>query len=216
MLSKRLEKECGVVHLSSGDLLRDEVRRGTVLGKEVEDIMARGELVSSAVLVTLMRRAMRNHPGKRVLLDGFPRSLQNAHDLMDLCGVPELALHLQCDDTILIERILKRGSSESRSDDNIHTALQRLRTYHKYHDKTMEWLREQHVPVVNLDCSGSPENVWEQLSAIGRLMRPATRLNHSSFSEPNVFPFPSALQSSKEESAKASKKEGDREPRAVA
>lgn len=182
MLSKRLETECGVVHLSSGELLRDEVRRGTVLGNQVRDIMAKGELVSSAVIVTLMRRVMRNHPGKRVLLDGFPRSLQNAHDLIELCGVPELALHLDCDDTILMERIIMRAQSEkgTRDDDNIHTALQRLRTYHKYHNSTMEWLREQHVPVVNLDCSGAPDDVWEQLSAIGRLMRPVTRIgNHS-------------------------------------
>ena len=92
MLSKRLQEECKIVHLSSGDLLREEVRRDTVLGRQVRDIMARGELVSSAVIVTLVRRVMRNHPGKRVLLDGFPRSLQNAHDLVALCGVPELAL----------------------------------------------------------------------------------------------------------------------------
>jgi adenylate kinase len=182
MLSKRLEKECGVVHLSSGDLLRDEVRRGTVLGKEVEGMMAKGELVSSAVIVTMMRRVMRNHPGKRVLLDGFPRSLQNANDLIELCGVPELALHLDCDDTILMERIIMRANTEkgTRDDDNVHTALQRLRTYHKYHNSTMEWLREQHVPVVNLDCSRSPDNVWQQLSAIGRLMRPVTRIKDDS------------------------------------
>ena len=187
LLSKRLEKECGVVHLSSGDLLRDEIRRGTVLGQQVRDIMAKGELVSSAVIVTLMRRVMRNHPGKRVLLDGFPRSLQNAHDLMELCGVPELALHLDCDDTILMERIIKRADTEkgTRDDDNIHTALQRLRTYHKYHNSTMEWLREQHIPVVNLDCSGTPENVWEQLSAIGRLMRPVTRIPNDSSKDRN-------------------------------
>lgn len=191
-----------MVHLSSGDLLRDEVRRDTVLGRQVRDIMARGELVSSAVIVTLIRRVMRKHPGKRVLLDGFPRSLQNAHDLVELCGKPELALHLECDDTVLMERILKRAMEQEqqpqqpsdsddngqqqqqqnkpqegkRDDDNIHTALKRLRTYHKYHHSTMEWLRGQHVPVVNLDCSGTPENVWEQLSAIGRLMRPVTRI----------------------------------------
>jgi adenylate kinase family enzyme len=147
--------------------------------------MERGELVSSAVIVTLMRRVMRNHPGKRVLLDGFPRSLQNAHDLVELCGVPQLALHLECDDTILMERILKRGEKATkeseggaaRTDDNIYTALHRLRTYHKYHNSTLEWLREQHVPVVNLDCSGSPGDVWEQLCAIGRLMRAATRID---------------------------------------
>lgn len=40
----------------------------------------------------------------------------------------------------------------------------------------MEWLREQHVPIVNLDCSGTPDSVWEQLKAIGRLMRPAVKL----------------------------------------
>jgi adenylate kinase len=183
MLCDRLAAKCGVVHLSSGDLLRDEVERDTPLGREVAAIMARGELVSSAVMVTLMRRRMRAHPGKRIILDGFPRSLENASDLVDLMGVPELALHLECDDTILMERIIHRGRTSSatnggesaRSDDNIDTALRRLRVYHKYHDKTMEWLREQHVPIVNLDCSGTPENVWQQLLAIGRLMRPVAQ-----------------------------------------
>jgi len=94
VLSARLQKKCGVVHLSSGDLLRTEVARGSALGRQVCDIMARGELVSSAIMVALMKRRMRDHPGKRVLLDGFPRSLENAHDLVALCGKPELALHL--------------------------------------------------------------------------------------------------------------------------
>lgn len=94
VLSQRLQEECGVVHLSSGDLLRTEVAAGSALGRQVKDIMARGELVSSAIIVALMKRRMRDHPGKRVLLDGFPRSLENAHDLVTLCGKPELALHL--------------------------------------------------------------------------------------------------------------------------
>ena len=73
VLSKRLAKEAGLVHLSSGDLLRCEVERGTVLGNQVKEIMARGELISSEIIVALVRRRMRDHPGKRVLLDGFPR-----------------------------------------------------------------------------------------------------------------------------------------------
>ena len=141
---------------------------------------------------------------------------------------------MECDDTILIERILHRASgSESRSDDNIHTALRRLRTFHKYHDSTMEWLRKQHVPVVNLvsvlgqwlflpvprwiltlmlyfqDCSGTPENVWEQLSAIGRLMRPATRLTHSSLSEDSGFPFPSTPQTPNQNTKSPTSKDGE-------
>uniref|UniRef100_A0A6U3TGF9 EF-hand domain-containing protein n=2 Tax=Ditylum brightwellii TaxID=49249 RepID=A0A6U3TGF9_9STRA len=181
LLCDRLVDECGVAHLSSGNLLRDEVARDTPLGRECAEIMARGDLVSSATITTLVRRRMREFPGRRVLLDGFPRSLDNAYDLIELCGKPELALHLECDDTILMERIIKRmrqgqNNNAQRDDDNIDTALRRLRTYHKYHDSTMNWLREQHVPVVNLDCSGSPESVWQQLVAIGRLMRPAAKL----------------------------------------
>lgn len=178
LLCTRLAEECGIVHLSSGDLLRDEVNENTPLGRECADIMKRGELVSSAVITALLRRRMRRFPGRRVLLDGFPRSLENAYDFMALCGRPELALHLECDDTILLERIIKRSNENDikRPDDNIETALKRLRTYHKYHKPTMDWLREQHVPIVNLDCSGSPEGVWSQLLAIGRLMRPAAHL----------------------------------------
>jgi adenylate kinase family enzyme len=152
LLCSRLEAECNVVHLSSGDLLRDEVQRDTPLGRECAAIMERGGLVSSAVIVTLIRRHMRGHPGKRVLLDGFPRSPENAHDLVELCGVPELALHLDCDDTILLERIIGRGrkgqeSGNARADDNFDTALHRLRTYHKHHRPTIQWLQEQRVPI---------------------------------------------------------------------
>jgi len=182
ILCRRLAVECGIVHLSSGDLLRDEVNNDTPLGRECAEIMKRGELVSSAVITALVRRRMRAFPGRRVLLDGFPRSLDNAYDFMELCGTPELALHLECEDTLLMERILKRSREatdgvKERSDDNFDTAVRRIRTFHKYHKPTMDWLSEQHVPIVNLDCSGSPGNVWDQLLAVGRLMRPATQLS---------------------------------------
>jgi len=177
LLSERLVKECGLVHLSSGEMLREEVEQGTVLGRQVEDIMKSGGLVSSAIMVTLMKKRMRDHPGKRILLDGFPRSQENAKDLVTLCGKPELALHLTCDDTVLMERIMKRGKSGSgRSDDNFDTALQRIRNYHKYHSLTLDFLREETVPIVFLDCSATPDGVWEQLRAIGRMMRSAVRL----------------------------------------
>lgn len=188
MLSKRLIEECGVVHISSGDLLREEVESDTELGREVKEIMVRGDLVSSAVIVKLMRKKMRKpeNAGKRILLDGFPRSQQNAVDLVELCGQPELALNLVCDDTVLIERILKRKEEskegETRDDDNIHTALKRLRTYHKYLHVTIDWLRENRVPVVNLDCDCPPDQVWEQLLSVGRLVRPATAIDREDLS----------------------------------
>jgi len=190
-LCERLAADCSAVHLSCGEMLREEVEAQTPLGKEVQEIMDRGDLVSSAVVTALMRRRMRQHPGRRILLDGFPRSLENARDFVQLCGPPELALHLDCDDTILLERILARGGQSAkdaeraeaegkvvnvRADDNVHTAIQRLKNYHKHHSQTMSWLKEIKVPIVELDCSGSKDDVWGQLMAIGRLMRPAVKL----------------------------------------
>ena len=200
-LCERLAAECGAIHLSCGEMLREEVESGTPLGKEVAAIMERGDLVSSAAVTALMRRRMRRHPGRRILLDGFPRSLENARDFVELCGPPELALHLDCDDTVLIERILARGArsykeaeraaaegrevSNIRSDDNVHTAIQRLKNYHKHHQPTMNWLKEIRVPIVNMDCSGTKEDVWGQLVAIGRLMRPVVKLP-----QPQAIPRP--------------------------
>mmetsp|Transcript_39224 Transcript_39224/g.57889 ORF Transcript_39224/g.57889 Transcript_39224/m.57889 type:complete len:432 (-) Transcript_39224:129-1424(-) len=194
-LCERLVKECGIIHLSCGEMLREEVEANTPLGREVKEIMERGELVSSATVTALMRRRMRSFPGRRVLLDGFPRSLENARDFVELCGPPELALHLDCEDTVLLERILARGGLTAReaklaeeegkdegeakavrADDNIHTAISRLKNYHKHHQSTMDWLKKIKVPIVEIDCSGSKEEVWQQLMAIGRLMRPAVKL----------------------------------------
>ena len=71
--------------------------------------MARGKLVFSTIIIALMRRHTWNFPGKRVLLDRFPRSVENASDFLELNGVTKLALHLDYDDTMLIECAMKQG-----------------------------------------------------------------------------------------------------------
>lgn len=90
-------------------------------------------------------------------------------------------------DTVLIERILKRkedddSNMKGREDDNIKTALKRVRNYHSYLHVTLDWLRDNRVPVVNLDCDCPPDQVWEQLLAIGRLVRPATTIHKDDLS----------------------------------
>ena len=92
---------------------------------------------------------------------------------------------MECDDTILMERIMARGADSKRADDNFQTALKRLRTYHKFHLPTIQFLREQHVPIVELDCSVAPDLVWEQLMAIGRVMRPAVKIPQSMIEDSN-------------------------------
>lgn len=148
LLCSRLVSECGVSHVSCGDMLREEVVRGTPLGRQVAEIMQRGELVSSRTIIALLRRRMREFPGRRLLLDGFPRSRQNAVDFADHCGHPELALVLVCPEATMVDRILARAETEGRADDNIDTALARIETFRAQGEPTLAWLREHKVPIV--------------------------------------------------------------------
>jgi adenylate kinase len=159
-------------HVSCGDMLRDEVAAATPIGNQAAGIMAKGELLPSSMITTMLRRRLRGLGGRRLLLDGFPRSRQNAIDFEEQCGRPELALHLVCSEEVMIERIMRRAESEGRADDTLETARRRVQVYRESGAPTMAWLREARVPIIELDCSGTPEDVWAQLLVVGRLMRP--------------------------------------------
>ena len=73
--------------------------------------------MSSAVVTALIRRCIRLHPDQRILLDGYPWSLANARDFVEFCGRPNLALHLDYDNTVLIERILARGGKSAKDEE---------------------------------------------------------------------------------------------------
>jgi len=176
MLCERLVRECGVSHVSCGDMLRDEVQQGTPIGASVDAIMKAGGLVPSETITTLLRRRMRAFGARRLLIDGFPRSRQNAIDFADQCGRPELALYLTCPEHVMVERILRRGRDSGRSDDNSDAAMARIATFRAQGAPTMAWLRETKVPIVELDTSGTPEEAWTQLLTVGRLMRSAVAI----------------------------------------
>tara|TARA_B110001452_G_scaffold190812_1_gene160998 strand:+ start:1027 stop:1272 length:246 start_codon:yes stop_codon:yes gene_type:complete len=70
----------------------------------------------------------------------------------------------------------RRATIEGRADDNFETATNRIKTFQREGAPTLAWLRDAKVPVVELDASGTPADVWEQLLAVGRLMRSAVAL----------------------------------------
>ena len=115
--AQRLAASHELLHLSTGDLLRAEVQAGTDLGREAEAVMARGELVSDALVLAIVRSRLEGHRGGW-LLDGFPRNLAQAEALDGLLaslgqGI-ELVVLMELDDAVLLQRLLARG----RSDDN--------------------------------------------------------------------------------------------------
>ncbi len=120
------EKE--LLHLSTGDLLREEVSLGTVLGKEAESVMNKGELVGDEIVLSMVEKKLSNHLGGW-LLDGFPRNLTQAellNDLLEKIDQPiQVVLLIEIDDDTLTKRMLSRG----RKDDNEDVIRNRLKVY---------------------------------------------------------------------------------------
>ncbi len=121
-------KTNGLLHLSTGDLLRAEVSAGSALGQQAELIMNKGELVSDSIVLSIVEKKL-DGQDQGWLLDGFPRNLQQAESLQPLLEKIgqsiELVLLIELDNQILIERLLSRG----RSDDNEGVIRHRLEVY---------------------------------------------------------------------------------------
>jgi len=130
----RLATRLGIEHLAAGDLLRAEVRQGTPLGRQVADIMQRGELVPDLVILSLlMPRVLAAAEASGYLLDGFPRSVEQAREARKLAAQagagPDAVVYLDAPREELVRRILARAGVEGRADDNPETVENRLRVF---------------------------------------------------------------------------------------
>ena len=128
----------GLDHLSTGDLLRDEVSSGSDLGLQASEIMNKGELVSDELVLSIVEGRLDNIK-KGWLLDGFPRNVNQANSLKKLLGKInqplEAVISIQIADDYLIKRLLARG----REDDNEEVISNRLKIY-----------REKTSPLIDL------------------------------------------------------------------
>src|SRR3954464_14917895 len=130
----RLAARLGLEHLAAGDLLRAEVSQQTPLGRQVAGIMARGELVPDVVILSLlMPRVLVAAEGNGYLLDGFPRSVEQAREARKLAeqagASPDAVIYLDAPREELVRRILARAEVEGRADDNLETVENRLRVF---------------------------------------------------------------------------------------
>jgi adenylate kinase len=110
--AKRLEEARGMVQLSTGDMLKEAIAKGTDLGKRVEGIMARGELVTDEIVIGLIEAKMKDGAKGGFIFDGFPRTLNQADalgDLMTRTGATlDSVIEMQVDDAALVARVTGR------------------------------------------------------------------------------------------------------------
>jgi adenylate kinase len=169
----RIEKEFHLAHLSTGAILRAEVKRGTEVGKEVARIMAAGDLVPDDLMVGIVRRHLpKSEAGAGVLLDGFPRTVQQARALDEMLASEgrrvDFVIALDVPEKQLVERILRRAAVQGRADDTEEAIAERMHEYHELTEAVLDHYRKQGVRVEVVDGTGDPDAVFERVrGAIG-------------------------------------------------
>lgn len=128
----KLSNEYGMKHLSAGELLRDEIATGSINGKLIETYLKEGKIVPVQMTLDLLRDKLQSIECNRFLVDGFPRNWDNVQGwnncMSELCNV-EGVMFIDCPEEELERRLLSRGESSGRSDDNIITARKRFATF---------------------------------------------------------------------------------------
>lgn len=130
----KIVEKYGYTHLSSGDLLRDEVQSGTERGKELVEIMQRGELVSLEVVLDLLKEAMLTKltSSKGFLIDGYPREVAQGIQFEEEIATCTLVIYFDVSDEVMMSRLKNRGLTSGRVDDNEETIRKRLETFHSH------------------------------------------------------------------------------------
>lgn len=166
--SEKLIAKYGLKHLSTGDLLRSEISRQTPLGKEAQNFMDKGQLVPDEVVIGMISSALDANPhAKGFLFDGFPRTAAQAEALDKLLDLKEapiaVMLALEVSESELIKRLLKRGETSGRSDDNNENVIRARIT--EYHNKTavVADYYKQFDKVEMVKGEGSIDEIFERL-----------------------------------------------------
>ena len=134
--AKYLVKKLNGFQISTGDILRDEIKKDTEIGKKIIDIMNDGKFVSDEIVNNLIKDIVYDPQKKnRLIFDGYPRSLSQAKNLNSLLENSNqeigLIFFLNVNKEIIIRRIKKRKIEEERSDDDLETIIKRYDTYMK-------------------------------------------------------------------------------------
>jgi adenylate kinase len=171
----------GTPHISTGDLLRDHVTRGTELGRAVRRHVDGGGLVPDEVVLEIVREALvaAKAAGGGYVLDGVPRTMAQARALYgiarELDMTADVVLHLHADDAEVTRRLLARAAMEERSDDTAEVIGRRLALYHEVTAPIIAWYAGRGI-LVPVDAMRPAEQVGREVLAALAAMRPPVGL----------------------------------------
>ena len=165
--SENLIKEYNLAHISTGDLLRKEISTNTQLGALAKSHMDKGELVPDDVIIGMIDSYL-DKMGKvnGVIFDGFPRTVAQAQALKDLLATYKtnvaVTLNLEVPNDELMTRLIERGKTSGRSDDNAETIKARLDVYEKQTKPVLEFYQKE-GSAVNIKGVGSIDSIFADI-----------------------------------------------------
>ena len=147
--SDLLIEKYGLEHISTGDVLRAEIKNGTELGKTAKGYIDNGQLIPDELMINILASVYdsfgREHKG--VIFDGFPRTIPQAEALKKMLEErgDKVAAMLELDvpEDELMTRLIKRGQESGRADDNEETIKKRLVVYHSQTQPLIEWYKKE-------------------------------------------------------------------------
>lgn len=165
-LCKNLVERNKFIHLSAGDLLREEMGRKSDNAALINDFISKGQIVPVAITISLLKAAMHHHGWEksRFLIDGFPRNEDNVNgwnevikEEADVVGI----IYIKCSEDTMTQRILKRGESSGRTDDKEEVIKKRFVTYNNETFPIIEKKRQEGFRIFEIDGEKAPEQVYE-------------------------------------------------------
>lgn len=159
----KLVKDHGFVHLSAGDLLRAEQnRKGSTFGELIAQCIKEGTIVPQEVTLALLKQAIVDEYAKgatKFLVDGFPRKMDQALSFEEQIAKSSMTLFFECPEQVMLERLLERGKTSGRTDDNIESIKKRFRTFIETSMPVVEYFDKQNK-VVKVRCDLAVDDVY--------------------------------------------------------
>ena len=146
--SERIVEKYGINHISTGDVLRAEIKNGTELGKTAKGYIDQGQLIPDELMIDILASVFDSFKdSKGVIFDGFPRTIAQAEALKKMLAERGqdvfVMLDLEVPEDELMVRLIKRGKDSGRADDNEETIKKRLHVYHSQTSPLIDWYKNE-------------------------------------------------------------------------
>ena len=168
--SNLIVKKYNLYQLSTGELLRNEIKNGSTLGKEIETIINKGDLVSDVIVGNLIEKYLTDDIYKnKIIFDGYPRNLNQAKNLNNLLEKNNQKIHIVLKLSVKLEtikrRILERKNLEKRADDNLDIAIKRFETYENNIKSVIDFYKKSNLLKV-INGEGSIDEISDKISGL--------------------------------------------------